>query len=348
MHLTGLDFGNSFVKARTAEGIEASIPHAIHQLTEAEYGNILTRSDGRPGPDYVRVNGVPYVVGESAEMHGVISNREGAARYTRDYYGIMAATILARLYERSGDVHLIGMHAPGDIIYRGDLVKSAGGYWNVDLNGHTFNFHIAKVTAFEEPTGGWAHVVLNDDGTKVLRSDVKEGHTLVLDIGGNTFDLQAIRPNGEVDLSLDISEKIGIIETVDQFSNSLRKMYAAEFKRTQTLRPERVRDALANGVFIGAGREYPCADIAAESTYTLVNRILDVYQRRAEGPSNWDSIILTGGGSAMLYNHLKDELGHNNIILAGEIEDAHMANVRGSLKLVRVWQWIERNDRKQN
>jgi len=43
-----------------------------------------------------------YVVGESAERHGVHTQRKGLARYTRDYYGFFAAAVLGRLYEWGG------------------------------------------------------------------------------------------------------------------------------------------------------------------------------------------------------------------------------------------------------
>ena len=99
-----LDAGNSIIKAKIArrERGEIAFPHAIKQLTEAEYTSILARA-GASGPpqDYLRINGQPYVVGESAERHGVQVQRTGAARYTRDYYGIFAAAALARLYERA-------------------------------------------------------------------------------------------------------------------------------------------------------------------------------------------------------------------------------------------------------
>jgi hypothetical protein len=57
----------------------------------------------------MKINGQPYVVGESAERHGVHTQRTGAARYTRDYYGLFAAAALGRLYERGGKVRVKGV-----------------------------------------------------------------------------------------------------------------------------------------------------------------------------------------------------------------------------------------------
>jgi len=83
-----LDAGNSVIKAKIArrERGEVDFPHGLKPLTEIEYENILSRSKtSGQSPDYVRINGKPFVVGESAERHGVHTQRTGSARYTRDY-----------------------------------------------------------------------------------------------------------------------------------------------------------------------------------------------------------------------------------------------------------------------
>jgi len=65
--------------------------------------------------------------------------------------------------------------------------------------------------------------------------------------------------------------------------------------------------------------------------------IADTYQRIAGGSLSWDAIILTGGGSALLYQRLLPVLNHENVILADDIESIHLANVRGGLKLWRLY-----------
>ena len=102
MSVLVLDAGNSVIKAKIArrERGELAFPHAIKPLTEAEYTSILSRSGKQASlQDYVRINGQPYVIGESAERHGVHSQRTGSSRYTRDYYYTFAAAVLERLNE---------------------------------------------------------------------------------------------------------------------------------------------------------------------------------------------------------------------------------------------------------
>ena len=69
-----LDAGNSIIKAKIANG-EIAFPHAIQPLTEGEYQKITSRASVNGiSADYLRVNEKPYVVGESAERHGVLSS----------------------------------------------------------------------------------------------------------------------------------------------------------------------------------------------------------------------------------------------------------------------------------
>lgn len=94
MSVLVLDARNSVIKAKITrrDRGEMAFPHALKPRSETEYSNILSRSNTSGSfIDYVRINGQPYMVGESAERHGVHTKRTGTARYTRDYYGVFAA-----------------------------------------------------------------------------------------------------------------------------------------------------------------------------------------------------------------------------------------------------------------
>ena len=122
-----LDAGNSIIKAKVArrDRNEVSFPHALRQLTESEYQSILARSNSSSSLiDYVRINGQPYVIGESAERHEVLTQRNGTARYSRDYYGVLAAAALGRLYDRSREMSIFSSHPPGDVRFREDPMKA--------------------------------------------------------------------------------------------------------------------------------------------------------------------------------------------------------------------------------
>jgi hypothetical protein len=341
MSVMVLDSGNSIIKSKTASR-EVAFPHALKALTETEYEHVLVRAGlGGPPLDYLRVNGQAYVVGESAERHGALTRRTGTSRYRKDYYGVFVAAALARLYERSGEVLLFGSHAPGDVAFREELMRAAVGDWHVEVGGRERSFRVTYANTFDEPVGGLMNVVLAEDGQHYRRTDVNGGRALVIDLGGHTTDWLAVNPGGAVDYSLAESTPIGIQEVVQNFERSFRANNKEAVRDTPILPPDRVRAAIASGVFVGGGRTYDCENEAMEATSVLLNRVADTYQQVAGGSLPWDSIILTGGGSAMLYDRLLPLLDHDHVILADEAENIHLANVRGGLKLWRLYEMLE-------
>lgn len=67
------------------------------------------------------------------------------------------------------------------------------------------------------------------------------------------------------------------------------------------------------------------------------SRFADTCQHIAGGALARDTIILTGGGSALLHKKLLPILKHENVIPADQIDSLHLANVRGGLKLWRLY-----------
>jgi hypothetical protein len=344
MSVLVLDAGNSIIKAKIArrERSEIAFPHAFKPLTEVEYTSIVSRSGKQSSlQDYIRINGQPYVVGESAERHGVHTQRTGSSRYTRDYYGIFAAAVLGRFYERGMEVSIFGSHPPGDAIYREDLMKSVIGDWSVEIDGHERQFKVTYANTFDEPVGGLMNVLLTEDGQHYQHTKLNGGRSLVIDIGGFTTDWIAVNPGGEVDYGLARSVPVGIQNVVSDFEESFRANNLQAVKDTPVLPPERVRRAIVTGVFDGAGRRYPCEKEVKEATNMALSRIADTYQRIAGGALSWDAIILTGGGSGLLHKRLLPILNHERVILADDLESIHLANVRGGLKLWRLYEELK-------
>jgi len=335
-----IDTGNSIIKAKIArrERSEIAFPHAFRQLSESEYEKILSRVQiNGNSQDYFRVNGIPYVVGESADRHGVITQRTGTARYTKEYCGVLAAISLSKLYGRGREVAIFASHPPGDVKYRHDLMESIIGDWEVESSQSKANFKVIYVNTFDEPVGGLMNVLLTEDGQQYQYPQIGDGRSLVIDVGGFTTDFLAVNQGGEVDYALARSVPLGIQSVINDFKESFKANNLEIVKDTPVLPPDRVRNAVSTGVFVGGGQEYPCKQDVEEATSVFLNRFADTYQRLAGGALSWDNIILTGGGSALLHHKLIPILKHNSVILADSKESLHLANVRGGLKLWRLY-----------
>jgi hypothetical protein len=131
--------------------------------------------------DYVSVNGQPCVAGSSAERHGLQIQRTGAVRYTRDYYGILAAA-LARLYERSREASVFGSHRPGAVNVRQDLMEALIGDREVESNGRERHIQINCTNTSDEPVGVLPNVIFTGDGQHYQHSDINGGRAPVIDI----------------------------------------------------------------------------------------------------------------------------------------------------------------------
>ncbi len=104
---------------------------------------------------------------------------------------------------------------------------------------------------------------------------------------------------------------------------------------------EKKKLGIAIGVFEGGGRKYLYEQEVEETTSLMLNRIVDTYQRIAGGALGWDTIILTSGGSALLYQRLLPILIHENVVLADDMETIYLANVRGGLKLWQLYEALQ-------
>ncbi len=344
MSVLVLDAGNSIIKAKIArrEDGELAFPHAIRPLTESEYQKISSKTTSTGNTkDYLKVNSKPYVIGESAERHGLLVQRSGTARYNRDYYGVLAAAAMKRLYGRGREISVFGSHPPGDVKCRDDRMQSVIGDWQIETIQGKANFQVTYANTFDEPVGGLMNVLLTEDGRHYQHMGVGEGRALVIDIGGFTTYFLAVNPGGVVDYSLARSVPLGIQSVIDDFEESFRANNLEAVIDTSNLPPARVRRAIATGIFEGGGKEYNCAADVEEAIILFLNCFADSYQRLAGGDLSWDTIILAGGGSALLYPSVKPILKHQNVILADGIDALHLANVRGGLKLWRLYEMLE-------
>jgi len=351
-HATGIaycDVGNEIVKAINGTGHEISYVHAIQpiSLTELEKHRQRSAKSSRRGksdvgplaPGFVKVNGQGYVIGERAERYAVIKNtrKTGASRYNKDYYGVLVAATLPMLFRADKvDVAFYGSHSPKDSIYRDDLMDSALGKWEVESANGAQTFRIIAAQAFDEPMCGLMRRILREDGKGFARTALLKGDTLVIDIGGLTVDMVFIGAGAEFDPDAYISEDGGIISVIDALEDAIKATHSARFKNAGHLGKHRLRYAIRNGIYRAGGHgEIGCSEEVEQAIMPLLNQISNNFSRFG-GPTEYDTIFLTGGGSGALYSHLIPILDHNNVILADPDEETiHMANVRGMSQLAR-------------
>lgn len=335
------DGGHNLIKGlRISSGQpKHSFPHALRRLTEAEYAEALARYGKDLPRDYVRVNGAPYVVGESALAYMGLTRVTGPNRYTKDYIGVFMAIMASFLFDKSCEISVFASHPTGDTAYREKLAKAVYGKWTVQYMDHVLEIKVGYVNTFEEIIGGMNNRVLAANGVAYLNADLNKGQVLGVDFGGGTTDWQSIS-NGKVTDQVSVSIGRGVQDIESRFDKSFRNAPSnlAMFSSVRQLPLNLVRDAITTRVWDGGGTPIPCGSYVDEAVSLLLNEMQTVYENVAKGPGLWRYIILTGGGSAMLFDYIKPILRHNRVLLAhDDIATMHYANIIGGAKLWKLW-----------
>lgn len=340
------DGGHNIIKACPLNrNQDYEFPHALKQLTRAEY-NAAIDGYGRDGtPDYVEVNGNYYVIGASATQYPDLQRVTGHHRYTRDYFGVFLAVMLFRMYKTGRDVAIYASYPTGDYDHRTALAKSIWGEWVITINGKTKAFNVKYVNTYEEARGGANNLILSNDGIQFEDRDINDGDALVIDIGGGTTDLRSVKDGkvtGLVARSLDLGAQN--IET--SFESLLLgkrdeggQLYFAGYR---TLPLDLLRQAIKTKRWVGGGLDLDVAHEVDQATNMLLTQLRQVYEaplarKGCGGPMLWRYIILTGGASAMLHDYLLPILKHHRIVLAEkDIEKMQYANIHGGRKLWKL------------
>lgn len=343
MSVAVIDAGRADVKIKTAAR-EAEYPHALRQLTAAQFDQAMDTISTRRGVepddlDYLLISGTPYVVGNSAARYGAIAHEYTDRRFRPDYWGVLALAALARVYSRGGDVTLFPSHAPGDQAYRDDLRAAAWGEWEIE-HAHTNSplcWNIEAPYTFMEPQGGAMNVILAEDGNQYQTTAINGGRALVIDIGGFTTDWLGLLPGGKLDPEIRGSVHKGVIQVNRDFEESFYARHSQQLRGFSGLTREQLMDGLNHGVVYGSGREYEVTDLRDEAQSILLNDLRVSLSERVGDLFPYETIILTGGGSAYLETSLRQMLDHDHIVLADDAETLQFANVRGGLKLWRLY-----------
>lgn len=328
-----LDFGNADAKFFDGMKKYSHYRHAIAPITESEWRKLVGRSK-QPPSGYIAIEGKYFAIGDKARRYVLKEKPRGADRYVPDYYGVAMAYAISELYpSETRQINLFASHAPRDYDYVDDIRNAALGNWHFTTSNGTFKVHVKTVETFDEPMGGFNHAILTKDGRALKKNPYRDSTVLVLDVGGYTCDVIAVDPLGQIDDNSFASTLTGVIGTYEWFERELRSAYKNEFKGTGEIDARRLETAMLSGAYPFGNTKLNCSDLGQQAINTLVNDISDVI-KASGGVANFDVVLLTGGGSALVYEALKAHIRTIDFILVEpERELMRYANVFGGAKL---------------
>jgi len=245
--------------------------------------------------------------------------------------------LMAAISELFDPVHRVmnvyASHAPRDIDYADDIRRAVIGRWNFITHKGSYNLTVKTVETFDEPLGGFNHAVLTKDGKVLKNNPYRDSTVLVVDVGGYTCDVIAVDPGGMIDDRSLRSTVTGVIQTYEFFESELRSEYRDLFKSVGDIDAPRLESAILKGFYQYGNTELRCADIGQQAISMLVNDIVDVI-KAAGGVANFDIVLLTGGGSALVYEALNQAVPMIDFVMVeADREAMRYANVFGGAKL---------------
>lgn len=331
------DFGNArgkWFNPRT--NLFGDFRHALVELKSHQWDTAVGRSK-TPPQGFFRVNGVPYAIGDAARRYIIPERPHGASRYRREYYGVAMAYAVAQAFKKSiRNVTLCATHAPVDIGYSRNLKASADGDWNIECEHGELSFTIRDVHTIDEPLAGYSHYVFTERGEERKKNPLAKVTTLVIDVGGYTSDVIAVDPGGQIDLLSGQSTRTGVIDLIEGFERSLRAKYSNMFQDTGDIDIRRLESAVLSGTYRFGKVDLDCAELAREAINGLTNDVIQVITK-AGGVANFEVMLLTGGGAAMIYDNLCKALPRADFYLAEPQRDLmKYANVFGGAKVMNL------------
>lgn len=338
--LLSMDLGNGYGKGLDGNDHPVILPHAIHQLTPREFEEALTRSNGRLNEDYIQIDESFWVTGESVYRHNPSPVLlRGARRYVPEYYGIMAMSMVARMYpyaQESRPLKIMASYAPGDFSYRKNLKRAIPETFTITgftkPDPQSWSFEVASITVIEEGLGAFFQAILKHDGKGFMVKN-ENARYLVVDLGSKTCEMLGMDDLAPV-YSQYKSIEMGIADIEKELKRDLEASFAEQLRGAR-LSTRDIRQAMSEYKLLMYGKNVDVRAYVDAVVNKFLAELIRVYNQDYDGGRAYNTIILAGGGAKLLYQHRK-LLAHDNIVTAHEdIDQCIYANSLGMNKYRR-------------
>ncbi len=314
-----VDIGNTYSKAvmirNGRQEAECYFPTAIVEVTERKYDELVYGYGSDSGQyQFLKWNGRYFIVGEDAYNAGDFRPLEGRQKYTKDYYGILLASAILRLYcgEPPETLNVFAGFPAGDVSQLPTLLKCIVGSWALDNLGKRIKFRVAFASGYPEIIGGAMNIVLAPDGLRYADHPIiEDGPTVVCDLGGGTFDIVGLKQDGTPDYTRMASRRIGINDAIENFRSLFDKRFPEAVEDTENGLPDsRIHECFLDEkhrVRTPAGY-LDCWDIYEQATSNLLNQVRIAYREMVRGSVSFNHALMTGGGGGLLLQELAERV----------------------------------------
>lgn len=348
-----VDIGHNYTKAiaiREGRAIgDCEFLTAIAEVDSSKFEMVMDASSfgGQEiRPQFVEWEGRHFIVGDDAFNIADVKQIEGRQRYTRDYYGIILASVIRHIYghEVPQALNVFAGYPPDDHNQKVPHLKALLGRWTIGTSLGKVSYKIEYAARYPEVLGGAMNVVLGVDGTRYQDHPiVDDGPTIVLDVGGGTFDIVVLKSDGTPDMTRFATRRgTGVNNVIREFRMLFDKKFPELVEDTHGGLPTaRIYDCFLDKdkrVRTPAGY-INCKDIYGQAIVRTMNTIKQAYKDMGGGSINYNNALVSGGGGGLLWDEISTE------VLGAFADGGHLymsdlraqmiyANVRGAVKML--------------
>ena len=330
MEILGIDIGFGFTKATDGKQ-DLVFKSVLGEATDIQFREeMIAAGDTDENHLQVEIDGKSYFVGELAERQSnvrffTLDQGQFIAKFAKAF----ALAAAAQLVKGFVPINLVtGLPIGYYREFKDELAKLLIGEHKVtlvDASGkkEEKSISVNKVRVVPQPFGSLFNQMLNDLGEMSDKRLVKE-KIGIIDVGFRTSDYT-------------ISDKMRYSErgsrTTDSGIARAFNVIATKLRENSGVNIElyRLYEAIDKGMIKIRGKEYDLKNITEQIFSQLATSIANEVDRLWVDDWDIDAMIITGGGGAVLAEHLKPLL--NGVIMETDPEqDMRLYNVRGYRK----------------
>ena len=310
----GVDIGYGYSKIVTAER-RIKFPSCVGP--EKTFIFDLSDKEDLPG-ETVQVGGEIFFVGKKAELCDTTFSLRTRNWPKSNIYAALLASALTRAMESTSHDSEVFVVSGLPVAYMKDKVKAEE---QVRLASTSLNIQLCGVKIIPQPLGGFFDFVLDESGEPTI---TQKTHLLgVVDVGHHTTDyvlVKHLRDNLE---RASGSITGGVHNIIDCVRRDIMQRYSRDnisyseaeecVRRTRTIKIK--------------GEDKEVSDLVLSHVHNTARNIIGEIKSRWSQEDEVDLVLLSGGGSILLKEHLRD-ISHSTKLL----EHAQFANSRGYFK----------------
>ena len=329
MQIIGADIGFGYTKC--SDGRRTQIfKSVVGEATEVQFDEAIIESAEDGLPRHIEIDGEAFFVGELAEQQSrgrgfTLDPQQFIAKYARP----LALTAIAPYVEDGNPVRLVtGLPISFFRKQHGamvQLLQKRHQVTLVDRKGQRIekNIQIDRVQVIPQPFGSVFNLMLNDVGKAGSQNYLNE-KVGIIDIGFRTADYTISNKTKYLERG-SLSSDSGVSVAFSAIANVLQE------KSGVNVELYRLYDAVDRGTIKIRGKKYDLTKMVQRAFSQLASKIATEVNRLWSDDWDIDTIVLTGGGGALLAPHLQPLLEGEVVPVPADI-DARFNNVQGYWK----------------